>query len=69
MWEFFSRGYTWREYIYKDIREKFIQSGTAHLLAVSGLHIGAVIGIILYAVNFLKIKKKRVEIFSGSCFS
>lgn len=47
-----------RRYIYKDIREKFIQSGAAHLLAVSGLHIGAVIGIILYAVNFLKIKRE-----------
>lgn len=47
-----------RRYIYKEIRDKFIYSGSAHLLAISGLHIGAVTGIILWTVNLIKIKRE-----------
>ena len=47
-----------RRYIYKNIRDKFIYSGSAHLLAISGLHIGAVIGLILQCVNLFKIKRE-----------
>lgn len=47
-----------RRYIYKNIRDKFIYCGSAHLLAISGLHVGAVIGIILWIVNLFKIKRE-----------
>lgn len=58
-----------RRYIYRDVREKFIYSGSAHLLAISGLHIGAVIGIILYGVNFLKIKREMRYFLAFICLS
>lgn len=58
-----------RRYIYRDVREKFIYSGSAHLLAISGLHISAVIGIILYGVNFLKIKREIRYFLAFICLS
>lgn len=47
-----------RRYIHKNIRDKFIYCGSAHLLAISGLHIGAVISIILWCVNIFGIRKE-----------
>ena len=47
-----------RRYIYRDIRENFNYCGVAHLLAISGLHIGVVIGIILFILNIFKIKRE-----------
>lgn len=47
-----------RGYIYKKVRNKFIYCGSAHLLAISGLHIGAVIGLILKCVKILKLRKE-----------
>lgn len=56
-----------RRYIYRNVREKFIYSGSAHLLAISGLHIGAVIGIILSAVNIFNLKRE-IKYFSAWFF-
>lgn len=47
-----------RRYIHKNIRDKFTYCGTAHLLAISGLHIGIVTGIILWILNLFKIKRE-----------
>lgn len=47
-----------RRYIYDNIREKFTYCGTAHLLAISGLHIGVVTGIILFILNIFKMKRE-----------
>lgn len=53
-----------RRYIYKDIREKFAYCGVAHLLAISGLHIGIVIGIILSVLKTFKIKKEKKNLIA-----
>ena len=47
-----------RRYIHRNIRDKFTYCGTAHLLAISGLHIGIVTGIIIWVLNFFKIKRE-----------
>lgn len=47
-----------RGHIYKNVRDKFIYCGSAHLLAISGLHIGVVIGLILKIVNIFKLKRE-----------
>lgn len=47
-----------RRYIHKNIRDKFTYCGTAHLLAISGLHIGIITGIILWILHFLSIKRE-----------
>jgi len=45
-------------YVYKDIKEMFRYSGASHLLAISGLHIGIIIGLLTYVFSFLKLKKE-----------
>lgn len=47
-----------RRYIYKSVREKFTYCGVSHLLAISGLHIGVVIGVILSILNIFSIKRE-----------
>lgn len=47
-----------KRYIYKDIKEMFRYSGTSHLLAISGLHIGIVIGLLTWLFGFLELKKE-----------
>ncbi len=48
----------------KSIRESFSKSGTAHLLAVSGLHTGLAAGFIFVILGFLKNQYVRFIIFS-----
>jgi len=40
------------------VRVLFIQTGTAHILAISGLHIGIVAGLFIAAVNFLPLGRR-----------
>lgn len=49
--------------IYKEIQDKFRYSGTSHLLAISGLHIGIILGIILYVLDKFSLKKEIKYIF------
>lgn len=45
-------------YVYKDVKEMFRYSGASHLLAISGLHIGIIIGLLTYIFGFLELKKE-----------
>lgn len=47
-----------RRYIYREISEQFRYSGASHLLAISGLHIGIIIGLIIWFLNLFKIKRE-----------
>ncbi|NME36540.1 MULTISPECIES: ComEC/Rec2 family competence protein [Fusobacterium] len=44
--------------VYREVENKFRYSGASHLLAISGLHIGIISGIILYALDKLLLKKE-----------
>ncbi|MFK4785762.1 ComEC/Rec2 family competence protein [Fusobacterium sp. MFO224] len=45
-------------YIYRDVKEMFRYSGGAHLLAISGLHIGIIIGLLTYIIGFFKLERQ-----------
>jgi competence protein ComEC len=47
-----------REYIPKDIAKLFINTGTMHILSVSGLHTGIISGIIFFILKLLKIPQR-----------
>lgn len=40
----------------KSIKNDFIKTGTAHILAVSGLHLGMIYGLLNYGINLLRRK-------------
>lgn len=46
-----------KTYLSNDIYNVFSASGTAHLLAVSGLHVGFIVLLILFILNLCKLKK------------
>jgi len=46
------------------VKELFLRTGTAHVLAISGLHIGAVSLLLLMALRFLPISKVMVNILT-----
>ena len=46
-----------KTYVNNDIRDNFSISGVAHLLAVSGLHIGFLTTLLLFILNRTKLKK------------
>lgn len=49
-----------------DIKDMFSYSGISHILAVSGLHIGVLVGAIYFILNKIKINKYvRLGIFAG----
>ncbi|MEG2220743.1 MAG: ComEC/Rec2 family competence protein [Cetobacterium sp.] len=45
------------ELIQNDLKEVFKYTGTSHILVISGLHIGIVIGGIIFVLNRMKIEK------------
>lgn len=47
-----------RSAIAKPVRALFVQTGTAHILAISGLHIGVVAGLLLLLVKLIPIGRK-----------
>ncbi|RKY85906.1 hypothetical protein DRQ09_06695, partial [candidate division KSB1 bacterium] len=47
-----------REGINPEIKEAFIKSGVIHILAVSGLHVGFVIGFLVFIGKILHLKRK-----------
>ncbi len=46
-----------RSYIPRHIRQLFIETGTAHVLAISGLHVGIIAGIVLIIFKTLPISR------------
>lgn len=45
-----------REYLSKDLKDIFVKTGTVHILAISGLHVGIVAFMILIVLKALNIK-------------
>lgn len=41
-----------------DLRERFIKTGTAHILSVSGLHVGVISSIIFFLFRLMRIPRK-----------
>ncbi len=44
-----------------DVKEAYSRTGAMHVLAVSGLHVSIVIGIITLLISFFNIKNKRIK--------
>lgn len=44
--------------LYKEIQESFIRCGIAHLLAISGFHIGIICGIILFILDKIGLRRE-----------
>ena len=42
----------------EDVRESFSLTGLAHVLAVSGLHVGLIVGLLVLVLRFLRIPKR-----------
>lgn len=55
-----------KRYISKDIRDSFIQTGAGHLLAISGLHTGIIVGLIYFLINLLKLNRNMKYILTLS---
>ncbi len=53
----------------KDIKRDFAQTGTAHVLAISGLHIGIIASIIIVLLGFIPNRSVRFLIFSFLVFA
>jgi len=53
-----------RSAITKPIRALFVQTGTAHILAISGLHIGIIAGVFLLFVKMLPIGRRWQYVFT-----
>ena len=47
-----------RSAIAKPVRALFVQTGTAHILAISGLHIGVVVGLLLLSAKLIPVGRK-----------
>lgn len=52
--------------ISSDVRDSFSAAGMAHILAVSGLHIGVLMAIVAFVLRKLKVKKILTFIISGT---
>lgn len=46
-----------------EVRHNYASSGAMHILAVSGLHVGIIYGIILFLLNFFKNEKFKIPKF------
>ena len=42
----------------QNIKDSFIQTGTIHILAISGLHVGLISLILIHLFNFLRLGRK-----------
>lgn len=58
-----------REHLDPDFREAFALSGTAHLLAISGFHVGVVAGLLLGLLRALGLARRRAALgAAGGCW-
>jgi competence protein ComEC len=53
-----------KQYLEDDLRNSYVSSGTVHLLAVSGLHVGIVFMILNFALRFMD-RKKKLRLVKG----
>ena len=51
-----------REHLDPDLREAFALSGTAHLLAISGFHVGVVAGLFLGILRLVRLRPRSCEV-------
>jgi competence protein ComEC len=49
-----------------DVREAFARTGIAHLLAISGFHVGVVAGILLAAVRWAGVSRRRAGLSAAA---
>lgn len=50
----------------KDIKNAYAETGTMHILAVSGLHVGIIYAILLFPLKGIKLKPKHRKIYLSS---
>jgi competence protein ComEC len=53
-----------KQYLEDDLRNSYVASGTVHLLAVSGLHVGIVFMILNFALRFMD-RQKKLRLLKG----
>ncbi len=53
----------YREMLDSNIKEQFRKSGIIHIIAVSGLHVGIISGIIFYLIKLLRIRSRHIKLF------
>ncbi|MDR2383323.1 MAG: ComEC family competence protein [Prevotellaceae bacterium] len=53
-----------KQYLEDDLRNSYVASGTVHLLAVSGLHVGIVFMILNFALRFMD-RRKKLRLLKG----
>ncbi|MDR1169923.1 MAG: competence protein ComEC family protein [Prevotellaceae bacterium] len=53
-----------RRYLEDELRDSYTNSGTVHLLAVSGLHVGIVFMILSFVLRFMD-RAKKLRLFKG----
>ena len=47
-----------KSFLSGDVKNAFIYSGTSHIMAVSGLHLGVVTGVLFFILKKLRVKEK-----------
>lgn len=58
-----------REHLDPEVREAFALSGTAHLLAISGFHVGVVAGILLGILRLVGLRRRPAALAAaGACW-
>jgi competence protein ComEC len=53
-----------KQYLEDELRNSYVASGTVHLLAVSGLHVGIVFMILNFALRFMD-RRKKLHLLKG----
>lgn len=56
----------YKNHIDQELYNSFTDSGSVHVLAVSGLHVGVICGILMFFFNKWRSSSKRVKIFKWS---
>ncbi len=51
----------------RDIRDMAAASGTVHVFAISGLHVGIVVGLIVFALNACRVSRIHWIVFLAPC--
>ena len=54
-----------KEGLSSDLREAFARTGIAHLLAISGFHVGVVSGLILAVVKSFRVPRRRASVVAA----
>lgn len=54
-----------RDGVDREVRDRFARSGLSHLLAISGLHVGLVAGLLLLAGRVVRLSRGRAAVVAG----